>query len=87
MSTAKGNHGSVEFDDLGRPTEFWTNPLTPAMESYDYITHFNVSEYVHTYGQMDDVVDIVDIGYWWNMGERNGYEPPSEDYREEIKRG
>jgi hypothetical protein len=43
---------------------------------------FNVQEYINVYGQLDDSIDILDIGFT----DLNGnYEPPCEDWREDIK--
>ncbi len=43
---------------------------------------FDVQEYIEMYGQLDDSIDILDIGF---IGKNGYYEPPCEDWRKEIK--
>lgn len=62
---------------LIRPNGEVVECLCPAWEGM-VPQRFDTSEFVKTYGKLDDGIDILDIGYWLSDGT---YEPPEPDFR------
>jgi len=52
-------------------------------ESFIGLERFDVAEFIQTYGKLDDEIDILDIGYWYDGGK---YEPAEAEFRLEQRR-
>lgn len=98
MITVHSSHGEFEVKeyDHGRLSELSRNTLETANGSSINIHSFDLEEWEHYHGKKlkdGDVLDILDLGYWWYTRSKSGkkgftsntYEPPVEDWRIEIK--
>ena len=75
-SNAHPDHGDIAFEIADDGT-ILSSHLDPEWAE-GIPQRFDTAEFVQTYGELDDCIDILDIGYWDENGE---YEPPESEFR------
>ncbi len=87
--TVGGNHGELSVDSKTGLVLSCTDSADIEGDGYRFIRRFDVDEWRQFYpGEepVDMMIDILDIGYWEAAGgKRVEYEPPEDDYRNELR--
>jgi hypothetical protein len=84
----QGNHGLLSVDCLTGLVLYY-HQYPNSGDTYEHITQFDVTEYLGTYPTENlegRGVDILDIGYWYQVSDDiRLYEPPEADWRAEYR--
>lgn len=82
-SAVSSSHGQFVIDCSGRILQ-----VDDESGELPNVTRFDVAEWEKYWGRkLDDSLDILDLGYWYDDKGTERYEEPAHDWRLEIKQG
>jgi|GEM_PF-4356587 len=86
--TVRSSHGELAIDDAGYVTQCKAdNTEATGGQHLESITRFDLVEWRKHWGNPEtDIIDILDLGYWYGVPETCtiAFEPPDAQWRSEI---